>query len=653
MFRPLFAVLVLTFISGILLHYPQQFHILDFDINDILGLERHAIERVLFLAPVILGGLIYGLKGGIVFSALALAAMLPRVFLFSESVSDALYETVLVIITGGLINWQIDSRRKQIGQREQAIIRLETIRRELDSYVQIIMENDKRLSVINSVTTIINQSITLKDIFSSVADRIMDAIGIEVVLIYLLNEQNLELEVMVYQGVSEEFAYQVNGLKIGEGLNGWVAETGQPCLVEDSSRDARLAREIVVKEGIKSQFIVPLRSREKIVGTLDVANRSKKEFTKDERELLLLIGDELGVAVEKARLYEEAERVGRRYREIFEKAHDAIWVHDFNGNLLVSNRQNAELLGCEPEELINENVSRFLTSEGLKLAMEVKRNLLNNIEIKQPYEQRLIKKDGTEAIIMLTTSLVEYESMPAFQNIARDVTGERLLQADLSVYLHQITRAHEEERKRIARELHDDSIQVLSVLSRKIDDVASGNAISAETAGRIDDVRREIDNTIERMRLFIQDLRPPTLEYLGLIPALREMVSQFEEQAGIEVILHHNRRDWRLAPEDALLTYRIIQEALRNVWKHSNSTKAKVTIESDNDKTVVTISDNGRGFVTGEEPGFVHEGKIGLAGMRERAELLGGKLDIYSEPGRGTRVVLVIPAGANHNHDLR
>ncbi len=574
---------------------------------------------------------------------LAFAAMLPRVFLFSPSPGDALFETIAVTAVGGLINWQIESRRRQVGQREQVIIRLEAIRRELDSYVQIIKENEKRLSVFNSVTTVINQSVTLEDIFSTVADKIMEAVNTEAVLVFLLNEKSRKLEVKVYRGVSDEFVEQVNGLKVGEGFNGWVAQTGEPYWIEDSSQDSRLSREVVKREGIRSQFIVPLRSREKIVGTFCVATHSIKHFTRDEKELMMLIGNQLGVAVEKARLYEESERIGKQFRELFDKANDAIWVHDFDGNILAANQQGARLVEHELKDLIGENVSTFLTPQGLKLAMNVKQQLLAGEEIIQPYEQTASKKDGTEAIIMLTTSLVDYEGIPAFQNIARDVTKERQLQKNLRLYVRQITRAHEEERKRIARDLHDDSIQVLSVLSRRIDDLASGKANKVKVASQLEATREEIDKTLERMRFFIQDLRPPTLEYLGLTPALREVVSQLEQQAGIRAELRIKGTEQHFVPEDELMIYRIAQEALRNIWKHSEGTKAEVTIEFNSDKTTMTISDNGKGFEIDEDPGFIQAGKMGLAGMRERAELLGGSLTIHTRPDQGTKVILEIP----------
>lgn len=637
-----FWVILLLFVAFICLHYPQQLFQLNSDVSSLLGLERHALERFLFLVPVILGGLFFGLRGGITSLSAAVAIMLPRAFLLSPSPKDALTETGVVVIAGALVVWWINSRQQQIGLREQALLRLETVRRELNSYIKTIRENERRLSALHSVATILNQSVTLEEIFSTVADKIRETINVEIVLIYLINEKTNKLDVKLCRGASEEFARQVDHLAIGEGFNGWVAQTGETCLVEDSSEDPRSTREVVEKEGIRSLYVVPLKSRKKIVGTLCVAVHSIRHFTTEERELLLLIGTELGVAVEKVRLFEESERSGKRFRELFEKAHDAIWVHDFDGNILTANRQCSRLFGYEGEEISGEDVSTFLTRQGLKLASEVKRALLSGEEISQPYEQRIIKKDGTEAITMLTTSLLDYEGMPAFQNIARDVTRERQLQENLRTYVDQITRAHEEERKRIARDLHDDTIQALVVLSQRIEKLVSGEPGLTETMTQLEDIQKEVDEVQSGIRRFLQDLRPPTLEYLGLLPALRELVSQLGQQADVSAKLIVTGTERHFTPEDELLIYRIIQEGLRNIWKHAEAKKVEVTIDFDKTKATLAIRDDGKGFDVEEDAGFVQAGKIGLAGMQERVRLLDGNLTIHSKPGQGTKVILEI-----------
>jgi signal transduction histidine kinase len=245
---------------------------------------------------------------------------------------------------------------------------------------------------------------------------------------------------------------------------------------------------------------------------------------------------------------------------------------------------------------------------------------------------------------MLTTSILMDESgKPIFQNIARDVTRERRLAENLRLYARQITHAHEEERKRIARELHDDSIQALSILSRRVDELISAQSRRSKIIKPLEEVRAEIDNVLARIRLFAQDLRPPTLDYLGLIPAVRELLTQVGQQTGIQADLSIEGEGRHFMPEDELLIYRIIQEALRNVWRHASAKQVHVAIRFNARSATVDVTDDGKGFVIGEDLRFVQAGKIGLAGMQERADLLGGTLSIQSKPGQGTTVNLVVP----------
>ena len=149
-------------------------------------------------------------------------------------------------------------------------------------------------------------------------------------------------------------------------------------------------------------------------------------------------------------------------------------LQDLDGKILDANQAMADFTGYRRERLIGGDVIRSLSPEALELAREVRRKLLAGINVEQPYEQKITRRDGTEATIMLTTSLIKEEGKPVvFQHISRDVTREKKLAENLRLYAQQITRTQEDERKRIARELHDDSIQSLIILSRGIDELIS------------------------------------------------------------------------------------------------------------------------------------------------------------------------------------
>ena len=336
-----------------------------------------------------------------------------------------------------------------------------------------------------------------------------------------------------------------------------------------------------------------------------------------------------------------------RYRQIFENAHDAIWLHDLEGNIIAANRASTTMTGYSVEELSGKNVGEFLAEDKLSLARTIRRKLLESESVEPIYEQHITKKDGSESILALTTGLIKQDGRPvAFLNIARDVTEERRLQEDLLFYLRQVTRAQEEERKRISRELHDDTIQALVVLSRQLDTIASsGKELSEESQSRLEELIQQTSNIMQGVRRLSQDLRPATLDRLGVLSALEWLASDVMEYSGVETKINVIGTEHRLAEEVELVLFRIAQEALRNVWRHAEATQAEITAEFSEGTTRITVSDNGTGFSPPETiGGLAKYGKLGLAGMQERASLIGGTLTVKSQPGKGTSVTIELPA---------
>lgn len=215
-------------------------------------------------------------------------------------------------------------------------------------------------------------------------------------------------------------------------------------------------------------------------------------------------------------------------------------------------------------------------------------------------------------------------------------------QARLHFYLGQVNKAQEEERKRISQELHDDTIQALVVLSRQLDIMAStGTELSEGYRQRLEKLRQQTNSIMMGIRRLCQDLRPTALDRLGLISALESLAEDITKYSGIRVGVKVNGEVQRLAEDKELVIFRIIQEALRNVWRHSRATEADVDIVSNNKEITITVNDNGRGFEMPEDIGNLPEGgKLGMAGMYERAQLIGAFLKIQSTIGQGTKVTL-------------
>ena len=779
--RPGFWLIFLVMVLITLPYYHEVFKHPTFisDLISALGLERHAFERILYLAPIVWSSIIFGRNGAFIVATIALACMLPRAVFVSATPSDAIFESVAVFIVGIVMSVTIDSLRKERKRRTL-------------------------LTTLNQTSSDLSQSLDLNQVLRSSIDSVIGAMNIDAAMVFLLDEQAGALILAAYQGISENLEQQISHFKVGEGFNGQVAQTGEALYVEDVSKEVHYTTKAVEEEGIRSQLILPLKSKGNVVGTLCIASHSHRQFQPDEIELVTAVCNQMATNIENARLFEKeiqtAKRLAtseRRLRLLFENASDAIWVNDLSGNIKIANEATAKLTGYSVEELVNMNARDFLPDEERKSAVQIRGRLLGNEPLDELYEKRLVKKDGAEAIVKVASNLnVENGRPTGFQNIARDVTADKRaeevlkrsewelsqiigessiptivindkhivthwnrscenltgvpasevvgtskqglafysearpimadlivdnateteidryyhdkysksglieeayeaedffphlgdhgkwlfftaaplrdddgniygaietlqditerkeadealkkMQANLVYYLQQITKAQEDERQRIARELHDETIQDLVVLSRQLDElVTSAKGLPEEDKSLLESLWQQTNNIMNGVRRLSQDLRPPTLDRLGLVPALEWLASNVSQGSGIEIEVKTRGNARRFSAEVELLLFRIVQEALSNVWKHSKATSAEVMVDFDDKNTRITIKDNGQGFdlptSVGDLPGA---GKLGLAGIQERANLLRGSVKIASEPGKGTKIGIEVP----------
>jgi PAS domain S-box-containing protein len=336
----------------------------------------------------------------------------------------------------------------------------------------------------------------------------------------------------------------------------------------------------------------------------------------------------------------------QNYEELFTNASDAIWVHNLEGNITLVNKACEKLSGYPVSELPGKNVLEFLTPETLSIARQVKDKLLRGETMEHRYEQRLIKKDGSEAIMQLTTRLIVSDGKPqAFHNMARDITEERRLQDNLQFYLRQVLQAQEEERKRLARELHDDASQQILLLTHGIDNIAykAERYSSQQLRNELGKLYELSQQTYQNIKHYAQALRPSILDDLGLVAAIKWLAEEIHRLSGIEIQVKADIIPL-LPPETQLVLFRIVQEALNNVQRHSGASQASITVECQETECRVTISDNGKGFKLPRQLSeFAGQGKLGLTGMAERVQLIGGELEVSSQEGKGTTIVVKVP----------
>jgi signal transduction histidine kinase len=219
--------------------------------------------------------------------------------------------------------------------------------------------------------------------------------------------------------------------------------------------------------------------------------------------------------------------------------------------------------------------------------------------IDQRYDQRFIKKDGSEAIIELFTRLIRADGKPVtFQNIARDVTEERRLRDNLRLQIHKTLMAQEEERKRIARDLHDDVAQSILLLSRRLDILISGGTHKPPKAlSKLEDIQAIANEAYKSLQRYARDLRPSILDQMGLVAALNWLAEELGKELGIKTSVKADKLP-PVSSETELAMFRIAQEALNNVRKHAQASKVKIVVESSSSSMTMIITDNGKGFLT-------------------------------------------------------
>lgn len=223
----------------------------------------------------------------------------------------------------------------------------------------------------------------------------------------------------------------------------------------------------------------------------------------------------------------------------------------------------------------------------------------------------------------------------------------QMAQDSLHSYIGAITKGQEDERLRLAHDLHDDTLQSLIALKQRVQ-LARMNLSGDASPNALIELEALTEQTIENLRRTTRALRPIYLEDLGLLVALEMLASETGQNAHLRVDFHHTGTERRLPADVELALYRMAQESLNNTVRHAQATYASVQIEFEPQSITLQITDNGAGFVVPKSPAaFVPGGHFGLIGLYERAQLIGAQLEITSTPGKGTLLNVYLPVIAS------
>ncbi len=403
-------------------------------------------------------------------------------------------------------------------------------------------------------------------------------------------------------------------------------------------------RELAARHGLRSLALLPLKEGDTVIGVMGCLSSERAFFAAETRQLFEHLAENVSYSITALRIRQRAvssEQASRtQFQEIVDNAANAIFVKDLEGRYRATNAVLEEWLGKARAELLGRT-----DAEVLPAAKAVERERRDGEALMAGVPMRIEERLG-DRVVLTTRFLLYRDDRPtAVCGISTDVTEQVAQARALHALTAQVQTAREEEKTRIARDLHDDLGQLLTALRLSLDAVerALGEVpptkVVNEVTDRVVDASELVKQALGRVRDIATSLRAPALDQLGLPDALAGEARSFEARTGVTCRLSVSPAV-QVSASTATALFRITQEALTNVARHARAHAVEVHLDATPSGTVLRVDDDGVGFDV-----EAASTSLGLVGMRERAAAVGGSLAIASKPGK-TAVVVSVPRGA-------
>lgn len=525
----------------------------------------------------------------------------------------------------------------------------------------------RETEILRDANVALTQNLSLERVLETLLDFLARLVPYDSANVMLRNEESqfVVSALRRYEGFQDVETTRAIAFDNSNPLLRRICATKQGVVVPDTLKEPAW-QFVPGAEHVRNWMGVPLVVAGTVIGLYSVDKAEPNFFQPEHARLAETLAARAASAIQNAQLFEQSQRYvaeleeilverkraevalresEERYRELFENAKDAIYVHDLEGTYLKANRAAEELSGYTREEIVGHQYTEFIAEEHVNF---VRKTFCAKLALQgeTSYEVDVIAKDGRRVPVEVSSrAIYENGQIVGVQGMARDITERKLAQDTLQMFSRQLIEAQEDERRRIARELHDQIGQILTAVKMNLHTVQRFN-LAAEAGSYLKDNIEAVDEALRLVRDLSIDLRPPVLDDLGLVTALGWYVDRYTQRTGlnVDVVAEVPDPNERFSRELETACFRIAQEALTNVVRHASASHVTLQLTRTAKTLTLVVKDNGVGFdLNSLRKRSPRAATLGLVSMQERAYAAGGTLEIESTPSRGTRIRFIVP----------
>jgi signal transduction histidine kinase len=535
---------------------------------------------------------------------------------------------------------------------------------------------ESRLRALFEAGVAVSSELSLDAVLQRLLEAAAELTGARYAALGVIDQSGTQLERFLTHGIDPKTHAEIGALPRGRGILGALIAEAKPLRLRDLSDDTRSVGFPPAHPPMRTFLGVPILLRGVAYGNLYLTEKEGgDDFSEDDQELVSLLAGQAAVAIENARLYEASTRWSQQLQSLNEIGNALATETDLERLLDLIVGHLRDLLGARfvgvalphgddelrfaaaagelAEALIGRTMPRSASKSGRVLERrrsERVDSVIDDPEVNQDVTRRVAARTGLWVPLVVRDRVIgvlevhdKGESGDArFTDddlrMAETFAARAALAVDLSQRvardaLRRVVAAQEVERRRLARELHDETGQALTSILLGL------KPLEGSERDAVAELRELVVNALQDVRRLAVELRPKVLDDFGLVPAVEHLTASFGEQTGLRVDFHSTLGDERLSGEVETALFRVVQESLTNVVKHASASNVSILLTRRRNAVAVIVEDDGTGF----DPAENGDG-LGLLGMRERLALLDGSLAIESTAGAGATLVAEVPA---------